>query len=59
MWTNTKLISTIFYVTSPVLRATETVRDGGQILAYQEDTYTFSQLETEPVKMAAQRNLIC
>jgi len=36
----------------------QTVRDGGQILSHQEDTYTLSQLETEPVEMAAQRNLI-
>lgn len=33
------------------------MRDGGQILT-QEDIYTLSQLESEPVKMAAQRNLI-
>lgn len=32
------------------------MRDGGQILT-QEDIY-ISQLESEPVKMAAQRNLI-
>lgn len=34
------------------------MRDGGQILAHQEDIYTLTQLESEPVKMAAQRNLI-